>query len=66
MRVHSGSNRFLYDSNWVNYMSATNLNGEPYKVGDNLYVVYGATKDMPWSCSTEIVSIEELEENREN
>ena len=61
----SKNNKFIYDEYWVSYMSATNLDKEPFGVGDNLFIDYGAARDMPWSASTEIVSIEDYIEEQE-
>ena len=41
------------------YMEASDLDGGPIRVGGNLYIKYSPSAVMPWSCSTEIVSIED-------
>ena len=44
------------------YMEASDLDGGPIRVGGNLYIKYSPSAVMPWSCSTEIVSIEHTTE----
>ena len=69
-RVPATSNHMEYDGGWTDYMSATGfvasddgpLRDEPIEVGNRLYIKYGPVRDMPWSLSTKIVSIEEVEQ----
>jgi len=63
-RVPATVNILLYDGLWVDYISATNSENGPYQVGDRLFIVYGSGRDMPWSLSTRIISIEEVEDER--
>jgi len=63
-RTPASYNNLLYDTFWVEYASATNIEGLPFQVGEKLYVTYGPGRDMPWSLSTKIISIEEVENER--